>query len=116
LKKLVDDNTISADDAELPDLGEIPEVEDSPPPDPDDEDAEPEPEEDEEEDEEDEERMTKPTMIAQEEIESGIDAHLLGLSVMERPTMEVKTIPTPRRNEVDHRRYIRLWKLASIHF
>jgi chromatin structure-remodeling complex subunit RSC1/2 len=55
LKKLVDNNTITADDAELPDLGEIPEVEDSPPPDPDDEDAEPEPEEDEEEDEEDEE-------------------------------------------------------------
>ncbi len=55
LKKLVDDNAITAEDAELPDLGEIPEVEDSPPPDPDEEDAEPEPEEDEEEDEEDEE-------------------------------------------------------------
>ena len=40
----------------LPDLGEIPEVEDSPPPDPDDEDAEPEEEEEEEEEgEEDEE-------------------------------------------------------------
>lgn len=56
LKKLVDENTITADDAELPDLGEIPEVEDSPPPDPEDEEAEPEEEEDEdEEDEEDDE-------------------------------------------------------------
>jgi hypothetical protein len=61
-------------------------------------------------------KMTKPTMIVQEEIESGIDAHLLVLSAMARPTMEVKTTPIPRRNEVDHRRYIRLWKLASIHF
>jgi chromatin structure-remodeling complex subunit RSC1/2 len=51
LQKLVDDNTITAEDAELPNLGEIPEVEDSPPPDPEEE----EPEEDEEEDEEDEE-------------------------------------------------------------
>jgi chromatin structure-remodeling complex subunit RSC1/2 len=51
LQKLVEDKTLTAEEAELPDLGEIPPVEDSPPPGPDDEEAE----EDEDEDEEDEE-------------------------------------------------------------
>ncbi|RFU30978.1 hypothetical protein B7463_g5354, partial [Scytalidium lignicola] len=51
LKKLVDDNTVSAEEAELPDFGEIPPVEDSPPPGPEDEEAE----DDEDDDEEDEE-------------------------------------------------------------
>lgn len=53
LAKLVDRNIITPEDAILPDLGEIPEVEDSPPPGPDDEEAEEE-EEDDDEDEEDE--------------------------------------------------------------
>ncbi|ELR08339.1 hypothetical protein VC83_04650 [Pseudogymnoascus destructans] len=60
LAKLVDQNIISAEDAEYPDLGEIPDVEDSPPPQPDEEmQSEDEPveddrdEEDEDEDEED---------------------------------------------------------------
>jgi chromatin structure-remodeling complex subunit RSC1/2 len=51
LQKLVDDKIISPEDAVLPDLGPIPDVEDSPPPGPEDEEAE----EDEEEDDEDEE-------------------------------------------------------------
>ncbi len=49
LKKLVDDGAITPEDAELPDLGEIPEAEDSPPP------ASDEEEEEEDEDEEEEE-------------------------------------------------------------
>ncbi|KAH6721376.1 hypothetical protein BKA61DRAFT_467254 [Leptodontidium sp. MPI-SDFR-AT-0119] len=53
LQKLVDDNTIAAEDAELPDLGEIPEVEDSPPPLPEDEEQELDEDDDEDEDEED---------------------------------------------------------------
>jgi chromatin structure-remodeling complex subunit RSC1/2 len=53
LAKLVDKNIITAADAELPDLGEIPEVEDSPPPGPDDEEAEDEEEDEEEEDDDD---------------------------------------------------------------
>jgi chromatin structure-remodeling complex subunit RSC1/2 len=52
LAKLVEKNIMSAEEAQYPDLGEIPDVEDSPPPDPDEEDAE-EDEDDEEEDEED---------------------------------------------------------------
>ncbi|KAL2072320.1 hypothetical protein VTL71DRAFT_11663 [Oculimacula yallundae] len=54
LQKLVDDKTITAEDAELPDLGEIPDVEDSPPPLPEDEDQEQDLDEDEEEDEDEE--------------------------------------------------------------
>jgi chromatin structure-remodeling complex subunit RSC1/2 len=54
LQKLVQKDIISAEEAELPDLGEIPEVEDSPPPDPDEEEVE-EDEDEEEEDEEDDE-------------------------------------------------------------
>ncbi|KIN00995.1 hypothetical protein OIDMADRAFT_198053 [Oidiodendron maius Zn] len=50
LKALVDQKIITEDEAELPDLGEIPEVEDSPPPPPEEEEAE----EDEDEDEDDE--------------------------------------------------------------
>ncbi|CAG8982462.1 hypothetical protein HYALB_00009956 [Hymenoscyphus albidus] len=59
LEKLVGEKVITAEEAALPDLGEIPEAEPSPPRDPDEEDeeedAEPEPEEEEEESEEDEE-------------------------------------------------------------
>ncbi|KAK6582603.1 hypothetical protein PZA11_005011 [Diplocarpon coronariae] len=51
LQKLVEDKIITAGDAELPDLGEIPEVEDSPPPLPEDEELD----EDEDEEEDDEE-------------------------------------------------------------
>ncbi|KAH8819579.1 hypothetical protein F5884DRAFT_658857 [Xylogone sp. PMI_703] len=51
LKNLVDDGTITAEEAELPDFGEIPPVEDSPPPGPEDEEVE----DDEDEDDEDEE-------------------------------------------------------------
>lgn len=54
LQKLVDDETITAEDAELPDLGEIPEVEDSPPPLPEEEEQELDEDDDEDEDEEDE--------------------------------------------------------------
>jgi chromatin structure-remodeling complex subunit RSC1/2 len=54
LQRLVQKEIISAEEAELPDLGEIPEVEDSPPPDPDEEEVE-EDEDEEEEDEEDDE-------------------------------------------------------------
>jgi hypothetical protein len=61
-------------------------------------------------------RRMKPMMIAQEEIESGYDAHLRLLSVMGRPRTEARTILTPRRNAVDHRRYTRLWRLVSTHF
>ncbi|KAI0165059.1 hypothetical protein GGR52DRAFT_585020 [Hypoxylon sp. FL1284] len=50
LQKLVEDGTIKPEEAVLPDLGEIPESEDSPPPDPDDEE-----EEDEDDDDEDDE-------------------------------------------------------------
>lgn len=50
LQKLVDEGIIKPEEAVLPDLGEIPEAEDSPPPDPDDE----EPEEEDEDDEDDE--------------------------------------------------------------
>ncbi|KAI2471168.1 hypothetical protein F4781DRAFT_388222 [Annulohypoxylon bovei var. microspora] len=50
LQKLVDDGTIKPEEAVLPDLGEIPEAEDSPPPDPEDEEEE---DEDDEEDDED---------------------------------------------------------------
>lgn len=53
LQKLVDDGTIKPEEAVLPDLGEIPEAEDSPPPDPDEEEAEEEDEDDEDEDEDD---------------------------------------------------------------
>ncbi|KAH7369930.1 hypothetical protein BKA65DRAFT_8698 [Rhexocercosporidium sp. MPI-PUGE-AT-0058] len=53
LQKLVDDSTITAEDAELPDLGEIPEVEDSPPPLPEDEEQELDEDDDEDEEEED---------------------------------------------------------------
>ena len=54
LKKLVEEKYLTEKDAELPDLGEIPDVEDSPPPEPaEEEDAEV--EEDEEEEDEDEE-------------------------------------------------------------
>ncbi|KAI0879833.1 uncharacterized protein GGS22DRAFT_176643 [Annulohypoxylon maeteangense] len=51
LQKLVDDGTIKPEEAVLPDLGEIPEAEDSPPPDLEDEDEEDEDDEDEDEDE-----------------------------------------------------------------
>jgi chromatin structure-remodeling complex subunit RSC1/2 len=54
LQKLVDDKTITTDEAELPYLGELPEVEPSPPPGPDDEEVE-EDEDEEDEDEEDDE-------------------------------------------------------------
>ncbi|KAH9904583.1 hypothetical protein F4778DRAFT_770478 [Xylariomycetidae sp. FL2044] len=53
LQKLVEDETITAEEAILPDLGEIPDMEDSPPPDPDDEDAEDDDEDDEDEDDDD---------------------------------------------------------------
>ncbi|KFX92303.1 hypothetical protein V490_05440 [Pseudogymnoascus sp. VKM F-3557] len=56
LAKLVDQNIISAEDAEYPDLGEIPDVEDSPPPQPDEEgQSEDEPAEDDRDDEDDDE-------------------------------------------------------------
>jgi len=56
LHKLVTEGYLTAEDAEFPDLGPIPEVEESPPPGPDDEeDGEAEPEDEEDEDEEDEE-------------------------------------------------------------
>ncbi|PQE28092.1 RSC complex subunit protein [Rutstroemia sp. NJR-2017a WRK4] len=54
MQQLVDEKVITAEEAELPDLGEIPPVEDSPPPGPDDEEGEEE-EDDEDEDEEDDE-------------------------------------------------------------
>lgn len=50
LQKLVDDGTIKPEEAVLPDLGEIPETEDSPPPDPEDEEEEDEDDEDDDED------------------------------------------------------------------
>ena len=53
LQKLVGNKNIPAEDAELPDLGEIPEVEDSPPPLPEDEEQELDEDDDEDEDEED---------------------------------------------------------------
>ena len=52
LQKLVDDGTITAEDAVLPDLGEIPDAEDSLPED-EDEDVEEDDEDDDEDDEED---------------------------------------------------------------
>ncbi len=53
LQKLVDEKAVPAEDIELPDLGELPPAEESPPPGPDDEEVEV--EEDEDEDDEDEE-------------------------------------------------------------
>src|SRR5258706_11860672 len=54
MQKLVDKKIVTAEDAALPDLGEIPPVEDSPPPGPEDEEVEDdEDEEDEDEDDED---------------------------------------------------------------
>ncbi|KAL7619975.1 hypothetical protein AAE478_010523 [Parahypoxylon ruwenzoriense] len=53
LQKLVDEGIIKPDDAVLPDLGEIPDAEDSPPPDPEEEDAEEDDEDDEDDDEDD---------------------------------------------------------------
>ncbi|KAF4618374.1 hypothetical protein G7Y89_g14929 [Cudoniella acicularis] len=53
LGKLVEENVLTEDEAELPDLGEIPPADPSPPPEP--EDEEPDEPEDEDEDEEDEE-------------------------------------------------------------
>lgn len=53
LQKLVDDGTITAEEAVLPDLGEIPEAEDSPPPAEDDEGEEEEEEEDEDDEDDD---------------------------------------------------------------
>jgi chromatin structure-remodeling complex subunit RSC1/2 len=53
LQKLVDKNIIAADDAVLPDFGEIPPVEDSPPPGPDEEEAEDEDDDDDEDEDED---------------------------------------------------------------
>ncbi|KAI0106317.1 hypothetical protein F4776DRAFT_657721 [Hypoxylon sp. NC0597] len=50
LQKLVAEGTIRPEDAVLPDLGEIPEAEDSPPPDPDEEEEEDEEDEDDDED------------------------------------------------------------------
>ncbi|KAI1207760.1 uncharacterized protein F4807DRAFT_433260 [Annulohypoxylon truncatum] len=50
LQKLVDDGTIKPEEAVLPDLGEIPETEDSPPPDPEEEEEEDEDDEDDDED------------------------------------------------------------------
>lgn len=56
MQKLVDDGYLTAEGAQYPDLGPIPDVEDSPPPGPEDEeDAEAEPEDEDDEDEEDEE-------------------------------------------------------------
>ena len=53
LQELINDNSIEAQDAELPDFGELPPVEDSPTPDPEDDEVEDEDEEEEEEDDED---------------------------------------------------------------
>ncbi|KAG4025084.1 hypothetical protein MFRU_067g00130 [Monilinia fructicola] len=53
MQQLVDGKVITAEEAEMPDLGELPPVEDSPPPGPDDEEQEEDDEEDEEEDDED---------------------------------------------------------------
>ncbi|KAF3059561.1 Chromatin structure-remodeling complex subunit RSC1 [Daldinia childiae] len=53
LQRLVNEGTIKPEDAVLPDLGEIPEAEDSPPPDPDEEEVEEEEEDDEEDDDDD---------------------------------------------------------------
>ncbi|KAG0647295.1 chromatin remodeling [Hyphodiscus hymeniophilus] len=60
LQKLVEKDVITAEEAQLPDLGEIPEVEDSPLPDPEDEEPEEEDEEEEEEEEEDDSDDDRP--------------------------------------------------------
>lgn len=60
LQKLVEEKIISAEDAELPYLGELPELEPSPPPGPDDEEAEEEEEDDDEDEEEDESDEDRP--------------------------------------------------------
>lgn len=53
LKQLVESKTITTEEAELPDFGEIPPVEDSPPPGPEDEEAEVEDDEDEDDEDDD---------------------------------------------------------------
>lgn len=53
LQKLVDEGVVTAEDAVLPDLGPLPETEDSPPPEEEDEEEEDEDEEDEDEDDDD---------------------------------------------------------------
>lgn len=55
LKKLVEQKVLTEEEAQLPDLGEIPPADPSPPPEPEEEEAEAEPEDDEDEEEEDEE-------------------------------------------------------------
>ncbi|KAI6244777.1 Chromatin structure-remodeling complex subunit rsc1 [Erysiphe necator] len=54
LRKLTESGSISPEDAKIPYLGEIPEVEDSPPPDPNDEEQDDEEEEDDDDEDEDE--------------------------------------------------------------
>ena len=55
LQALVKDGTIEDSDAQLPDLGDLPEIEDSPPAEPEEEEADADEDEEEDEDEEDEE-------------------------------------------------------------
>ncbi|PBP18739.1 RSC complex subunit (RSC1) [Diplocarpon rosae] len=60
LQQLVQDKIITAEDAELPDLGEIPDVEDSPPPLPEDEELDDDEDDDEDEDEDDDSDDDRP--------------------------------------------------------
>jgi chromatin structure-remodeling complex subunit RSC1/2 len=60
VKKLVDDGVITAEDAQEPDLGPIPEQEDSPPPNPEDEELEDDDDEDDEEEEDEDSDDERP--------------------------------------------------------
>ncbi|POS83873.1 hypothetical protein EPUL_004566 [Erysiphe pulchra] len=87
LRKLIDSKAISPEDAEIPYLGEIPEVDDSPPPDPIDE----EPDEEEEEDDEDEE----------EDDETDDDRIRRGRRKVRRPSAVIKGIKADDGNRDD---------------
>ncbi|CAM1503735.1 Fc.00g013260.m01.CDS01 [Cosmosporella sp. VM-42] len=67
LQKLVNKGEISAQDAKLPDLGELPPAEESPPRDPDEDEGEEEEDDDEEDDEEDEEEEEEDDFDSEEE-------------------------------------------------
>jgi len=107
LQKLVTEGYLSAEVVEFPDLGPIPEVEESPPPGPDDEEeAEAEPEDEDDEDEEDEEDED-----TDDERKQDAPQHLV--SARGKLMRQAKKILRPRRSEVAHQKSIHQWRLGS---
>lgn len=96
LQKLVEKEVITAEEAELPDLGEIPEVEDSPPPDPEDEEPEEEDEEEEEEEEEDDTDDERPRRRGKAARRSSTTAKKTGDSSKDDPETQKKRGRPPK--------------------